>query len=172
MKLKKFSLGQLWAKLGFHPLFWEDVSEESSLEHLIGKKFELLTPLFLVNMGGIYCLEPPGRFKGVPASIEDYLNHPNDWWKTEGYRNAIKPLIPNPSRLHTIKGIIPKGTQLKIRKATYKKGGLFGGRLTVFARLEDARFDHFDVCCGTIMRGLIGAEPSPEPKTNFIRPVP
>lgn len=171
MKLRKFSIRQLLAKLGFHPLLWEDVSEEPSLEHLVGKEFELLTPLFLVNMGGIYCLEPPGRFEGVPASIEDYLNHPADWWTTERYRKAIEPLSPDPARLHTIKGVVATGTRLKIRKITYKKGGIFGGRLTVFARIDDPRFNSFDVCCGTIMQGLVGDQPNPEPKSAIIKPL-
>ncbi len=171
MKLKKISIGRICAALGAHPRHWEDLSKEPSLKHFIGKRYQLLTPLFLINMGGIDCLEPPGRCEGVPALIEDYLNHPDSWWTLESYKRAISPLIPDPNRLFSILGVVEAGTRLQIQKITYKKGGLFGGRVTVLATIDKPQYRNHEVCCGTIMANLVGDEAFPEPRSQMIAPV-
>jgi hypothetical protein len=95
-------------------LILQGCRENSYYEELKGKRFELLEDSFFLKWtSGHHDIDLPGKFSfhaNVPFTIEDYLQYPNSWEKTENYIKAYGNL---PYSKEQILGILKKGTTLR-----------------------------------------------------------
>ena len=56
-----------------------DVSQDERFENIVGKTFELQKDVILYECPDTeeLCVEPTGKFSGLPSSVDEYLNLKN-----------------------------------------------------------------------------------------------
>ena len=150
----------------------EDVSNHPRFKHFIGKRYEVVQPIFLVKIDNELATIPPGWNANTPTSVQSYVNSPNNWWETteyfDKYGHGYLALL---DQMYVIIGVIPIHTVLRVKHVTCKTGGLLGEFVNVLGIVEDDRFNKYDASFSGVMRNQFGAEACPEPKTEFIREI-
>ena len=146
----------------------EDVSKQPCFQYLIGNTYELTKPVFFVKMSGEYALVSPGRNSETPVSIDDFLNHPNNWWESAAYRQR-HGIHPEPVDRDPILGIVEAGTVIEIKRITCSTGGFFGYFLNPRAEICTGRFIKSVVQICGLMANLSGEETFPEPRPDCLR---
>ncbi len=148
----------------------EDVSSYPRFKHFIGRRYEVIQPIFLAKVGNELAIVPPGWNEKIPISVQSYLDHPNNWWETREYLGS-RGHIALPDEMYVIIGVIPIHTVLCIKHIVCKTGGFLGDYINVIGVIEDVKFNKYEVSFNGAMTNQFGSEACPQPCTEFIREI-
>jgi len=100
-----------------------DVSNLKELENILGRTFELQKDVFVRDafFNDEDELAPPGQYLGLPYSLEEYQNDPENWQNTDTNAqngHGLKDFYHK----DTILGVVEKGTRFIVKKVVKLKG--------------------------------------------------
>ena len=147
-----------------------DISQQTRMRHLYGATLQAKQPLFIVQYpdSDTVLLSPPGSDAFFPETVEDFLQHPNDWWETPAYVAQQ----PTPLSVHCDPlGILEKGGRMQVVRITDKKGDL-GWVATCWVRLEDPKWSHKEISIIFLTKERWGSESRPTLNTKYLEVVP
>jgi hypothetical protein len=148
-----------------------DVTNNPTRWERLEQAYVLAEPLFLAQWPdtGHYALIERGR-SIVPATFEDFEQHPHDWWYAEGYVKKFGK--PGSYDCHlSIIGVVPEGTIVRVRRLTQMHSEIGGLSVKVWARILDPRFNRCEVLLDHLMYDVIDDNPSPVAKPQYLLPL-